>query len=89
MTQTAPMPMCPMAATCKRMVEKPLSGLVMLIPGIALVSLGILIIVWPSILAWLVAVACILVGCAMLVMANLMRRFGSRFKEMHEHAPSA
>ena len=88
MAQAAPMPMCPMAETCKGMMERPLSGMVMLIPGIALVALGILIIVWPSVLAWLVAGACVLAGVAMLVMANLMRRIGSQFKEMHEHAPS-
>jgi hypothetical protein len=49
---------------------KPLSALVMMIPGIALIALGVLIIVWPSILPWLVAAACILAGGAMLMMAN-------------------
>ena len=89
MAQGAPMPMCPMAATCKGMMERPRSGLVMMIPGIAFIALGILIIVWPSVLAWLVAAACILAGVAMLLMANLMRRIGTRFNEMHEHASSA
>ena len=89
MAQAGPMSMCPMADTCKGMMENPLSGLVMLMPGIAFIALGILIFVWPSVLAWLVAAACILVGCAMLVMANLMRRIGSRFKERHEDASSA
>ena len=27
MAQAAPMPMCPMAETCKGMIERPLSGL--------------------------------------------------------------
>ena len=89
MAQAAPMPMCPMAETCKGMMEKPLSGLVMLVPGIAFIALGILIIVWPSVLTWLVAAACFLVGGAMLLMANLMRRIGSRFKVMREDASSA
>ncbi len=88
MAQASPMPMCPMAETCKGMMEKPLSGLVMLIPGIAFIALGILIIVWPSVLAWLVAAACILMGGAMRVMANLMRRIGPRFKVMREHGSS-
>ena len=88
MAQAAPMPMCPMAETCKGMMEKPLSGLVMMIPGIASIAIGVLIVIWPSILPWLVAAACILMGGAMLVMANVMRRIGSRFKEMHEHASS-
>jgi Flp pilus assembly protein TadB len=82
------MSMCPMADTCKGMMENPLSGLVMLVPGIAFIALGILIIAWPAVLVWLVAAACILVGCAMLLMANLMRRISSRFKEMHEHGSS-
>lgn len=89
MAQAAPMAMCPMAETCKGMMEKPLFGLVMLIPGMTFIALGILIFVWPSVLAWLVAAACILIGGAMLVMVSLMRRIGSRFKEMHEHASSA
>jgi hypothetical protein len=72
------MSMCPMADTCKGMMENPLSGLVMLVPGIAFVALGILIIVWPSVLAWLVAAAC-----------NLVRRISSRFKVMREDASSA
>ena len=88
MAQAAPMPMCPMAETCKGMMEKPLFGLMMLVPGTAFIALGILIIVWPSVLAWLVAATFILMGGAMLVMASLMCRIGSRFKGMHEHASS-
>jgi hypothetical protein len=53
MAQAAPMPMCPMAETCRGMMERPLSGLIMLVPGITFIALGMLIIVWPSILPWL------------------------------------
>jgi uncharacterized membrane protein HdeD (DUF308 family) len=74
------MPMCPMAETCKGMMENPLSGLVMMIPGIVFIALGVLIIVWPPVLPWLVAAACILAGGAMLVMANFMRRVGASFR---------
>jgi len=80
MAHAAPMAMCPMAETCKGMMERPMSGLVMMIPGIAFVVLGVSIAIWPSVLPWLVAAACILAGGAMLVMANLMRRFGSHLK---------
>jgi hypothetical protein len=55
MAQAAPMPMCPMAETCRGMMERPLSGLIMVLPGITFITLGVLIIVWPSILPWLVA----------------------------------
>ena len=75
MAQGAPMPMCPMAATCKGMMERPRSGLVMMIPGIAFIALGILIIVWPSVLAWLVAAACILAGVAMTALFGSVTSF--------------
>ena len=80
MAQAAPMPMCPMAETCRGMMERPLSGLIMLVPGITFTALGVLIIVWPSILPWLVAAACILAGGAMLLMANFMRGVGARLR---------
>jgi hypothetical protein len=82
MAQAAPMPMCPMAETCKGMIEKPLSGLVMVLPGIAFMVLGVLIVIWPSVVPWLVAVACILAGGAMLLMANFMRRVGARLRRV-------
>ena len=80
MAQAAPMPMCPMAETCRGMVERPLSGLIMLVPGITFIALGVLIIVWPSILPWLVAAARILAGGGMLLMANFMRGVCARLR---------
>ncbi len=80
MAQAAPLPMCPMAETCKGMMEKPLPGLVVAIPGIAFIALGVLIVVWPSVLPWLVAAACILAGGAMLLMADFMRGVGARLR---------
>ena len=80
MAQAAPMPMCPMAETCRGMMERPLSGLIMLVPGITFITLGVLVIVWPSILPWLVAAACILAGGGMLLMANFMRGVGTRLR---------
>ena len=83
MAQAAPMPMCPMAETCRGMMEKPLAGVMMAIPGIAFIALGALIMVWPSILPWLVAAAFILAGGAMLAMANFMRGVGARWRGAH------
>ena len=80
MAQVAPMPMCPMAETCKGMMEKPLSGLVMIIPGIVFIALGVAIFIWPFVFPWLVAIACILAGGAMLLMVNFMRRVGTRLR---------
>jgi hypothetical protein len=62
------------------MLEKPLSGIVMVIPGITFIAVGLLIIVWPPLLPWLVAGASILAGAAMLLMANFMRGMGDRLR---------
>ena len=75
-----PMPMCPMAETCKGMMEKPTSGLMFSVPGIVLIALGIAVIVEPRILVWLVALALIMMGAATLMMARFMRGIGERFQ---------
>ena len=80
MTQSAPMPMCPMAETCMAMMERPVAGLMIVVPGIVFLALGVLILLWPSVLPWLVATASILAGGAMLVMAYVMRGIGARFR---------
>ena len=59
MTEKTPMPTCPMAGTCKGMMEKPGSSFWMIIPGLIFVVLGVIIILYPQILAWLVATALI------------------------------
>lgn len=51
MVETTPMPVCPMAETCKGIMEKPGSGFWMVVPGFLLVALGILIIFYPKLLA--------------------------------------
>ena len=81
MTETTPMPMCPMAETCKGMMERPGSGLWMILPGIIFIALGVLIILFPQILAWLVAIALIAMGIAMLMMINFMRGIGKRIQK--------
>lgn len=78
MSDTRPMPMCPMAETCKGMMDKPGSGLWMMLPGVVLIAVGVLIILYPQILAWLVAVVMICMGIGMLVMMNFMRNIGRR-----------
>lgn len=78
MTETTRMPMCPMAETCKGMMEKRSSGFWMIIPGIVFIAGGVLIILFPQILAWLVAIAMIVMGLGMLMMMNFMRGIGKR-----------
>lgn len=71
--------MCPMSGACKKMMDKPGSGLWMLIPGLLFIVLGVLIILYPQILAWFIAIALIVMGVGMLMMVNFMRGFGRQF----------
>ncbi len=78
MSEITAMPMCPMAATCKGMMENRKSGFLMIVPGFLFIVLGVTIIMYPQILVWFVGIALIVMGIAMLMMVNLMRRFGKR-----------
>ena len=84
MAESVPMPMCPMAETCKGMMEKPFSGLALIIPGIVLIVLGVSVLIEPRILLWLVAVALIVMGIAMVMLSRFMRKVGARFQSMQE-----
>jgi uncharacterized membrane protein HdeD (DUF308 family) len=44
------------------------------------IALGVLIILYPQILAWLIAIALIVMGIAALIMTNFMRGIGKRFQ---------
>ncbi|MDH3512818.1 MAG: hypothetical protein OER85_18410 [Gammaproteobacteria bacterium] len=83
MEQMNPMPMCPMAETCKGMMEKPRSGFMLLMPGLVLIILGVAVLIEPQILAWLVAISLIFMGIAMLMLAKFMRNISGRFQSMH------
>ena len=85
-TEPGPMPMCPMAATCKGMAEKPFSGLLLIVPGLVFIAVGLLILIAPAILVWLVAATSMLVGLAMLLLAGFMRKAGARFRSTHQQA---
>ena len=85
-TEPGPTPMCPMAATCKGMAERPFSGLLLIVPGLVLIAVGLLILIAPVILVWLVAATSMLVGFAMLLLAGFMRRAGARFRGRHQRA---
>ena len=78
MEESTAMRMCPMAETCKGMMERRRSGFLLMLPGVVLIILGLVIIMQPQILAWLIAAALIVIGIGMLMMANFMRKIGSR-----------
>jgi uncharacterized membrane protein HdeD (DUF308 family) len=69
-----------MQTTCRSMMEGRMSSIAMWIPGIVLIALGVLIVIEPRILAWVIAAAFVFMGTMMLVMAGFMRRIGSRFE---------
>ena len=75
-----PMPMCPMAETCTGMMKKPYSGFGLLVPGGLFIGLGILIVIQPRILVWLMAAAFVLLGAMLLMMASFIRKVGTRFQ---------
>ncbi len=83
---STPLPTCPMAETCKGMMEKPFSRIALVVPGLVFIVAGILIIFEPRILAWILAAAFILLGVMMLIMSSFIRKIGMRFQNMHRPA---
>ena len=73
MAETPPMPMCPMAKTCTGMMEKTSFGAFLMVPGLLFIAAGVLIIIVPQVLIWLMAAASILFGVTLMLLANLMR----------------
>jgi len=78
MAETTASPMCPMAKMCEGMMNRPKSGFLMSIPGLVLIIFGMAIILYPKILVWLIGIALIAMGLAMLTMVNFMRNSGKR-----------
>jgi len=74
--------MCPMSMMCKGMMEKPGSRFLFMIPGAVLVMLGVLILVKPAILVWLIACISIIFGIIMLFFASFMIRMSARFENV-------
>lgn len=72
--------MCPMSMMCKGMMEKPGSRFLLMIPGVVLVMVGVLIIIKPAVLVWLIACISIIFGIMMLVFASFMNRMGASFE---------
>jgi len=78
MTESISTPMCPMAKTCKGMMDKPISGLALVIPALLFVIIGVAVLIAPQILAWLVGITLIVMGVAILVFGRFMRKFAER-----------
>ncbi len=69
--------MCPMASMCKGMKSRPGGGYLLMVPGAVLILGGILILIEPRILFWLMAGTSILIGVVLLVFANFIRKMAS------------
>jgi len=77
-----PMPMCPMAETCGRMMNRRRMGIAPFFMGAIFMLLGIAIIIEPRIIVWALAAMLIFMGIMMLLMAGFMRTMGARFQSM-------
>jgi hypothetical protein len=76
MTESIQIPTCPMAQTCRGMIEKPFSGFMIVIPGLFLIVLAAIVLIEPRILVWLVAAVLAMMGTATLLFAKFIH--GSR-----------
>ncbi|MDU8914223.1 hypothetical protein [Aestuariicoccus sp. MJ-SS9] len=76
---TTPLPTCPMAKACEGMMKKPPSGVATVLPGLLFIVLGVLVVIEPRILVWLIAAALILLGGMMLMMGSFIRKIGTQF----------
>ena len=72
MTESTQVPTCPMAQTFRRMMEKPFSRFMIVIPGIFLITLAVIVVVEPRVLVWLVAAVLAMMGTAALLFAKFI-----------------
>ena len=80
---TSDLGMCPMAAMCKGMTGKSSSGLLLKIPGIALLGGGVLILIEPMVLPWLMGGTSMLIGIVVLVLTSYIRKAGAGMGDAH------
>ena len=69
-----PIQTCPMGTMCKGLMGKPFSGLWLIVPGVVFIVLGLLIVIEPRVLLWVIAASFVLFGLMMLMMVGLPRR---------------
>lgn len=70
---------CPMATMCQGIGKKRGLGILMWIPGALVILGGVLILLEPKVLVWLVGGTAIFVGVAMLAFAYFMRKMAAGF----------
>lgn len=80
--RTSAMVMCPMATMCKGMMKKSPFGLAVMLAGAVLIAVGVLIVLEPQILVWLMGPAFVILGIMLLMMAKFVRRLGVQLRNM-------
>ena len=80
--RTVPMPMCPMATTCRGMSETPMLKSLLPLPGLLMIAVGVLILLVPALLVWFIALASIVMGILLLIFAIFMIKMGDAFQRI-------
>jgi len=75
-----PMTLCPMAKMCAGMTQGRFSSIAIMLPGILLIALGVLIVVAPSVLVWLVGAASVFLGIMLLMVGSFIRNMGRQLR---------
>lgn len=65
---------CPMAEMCQGMMKHPRLGLFLMVPAAVLILMGILILLEPRVLVWLIGCLMILMGAGLLACGVYLRK---------------
>lgn len=81
-----PMDMCPMTAICRGMAggsgPGSRAGFLLLLPGLLLILGGVLILVEPRVLVWLIGGTSILIGIIVLLFASFILKIAGQVGEI-------
>lgn len=75
-----PMAMCPMAKMCAGMAQTRFSSVLTTLPGILFIALGVLIVIEPGVLVWLLAAGSVLLGIMLLIGGAFLRKMGGQLR---------
>lgn len=65
-------PCCPMMEMCQKCMLNPVCRYGYVVPGLALIACGVLVLVFPEILVWLLGITSIVMGVMVLVCGSMM-----------------
>ncbi|MHC4995489.1 MAG: hypothetical protein ACYTGQ_10595 [Planctomycetota bacterium] len=67
-------PCCPMMEMCQKCMSSPMCRFGYIVMGLLLIACGVLVLIFPQILAWLLGIAFILMGVMALVCGSMMHK---------------